>query len=274
MKKIIAACFILFLIFGCNKERKIVTMDSGIMYADDTLGTGREAKAGDLITIHFRVWTIKDSTDYFTDWSNDTSKVSQSLANSKETGSPFKFVLGENDFVKGADEAIAGMKTGGTRTIIIPSNLAYGSQGEGAVPPNTNLKVVVELLDAKDAIHATKWKIDSSKIKTTKSGLKYYIVEQGTGVKPDSGSIVTVNYTGWLSDGKKFDSSVERDEPIVFTLGIGQVIPGWDEGIKLLNKGTKAVLIIPPALAYKGRQVGPIPPNSTLTFDVELIDIK
>lgn len=273
MKVILAVSLILFLIVGCNKKQEIVTLDSGLKYVNDTLGTGREAKTGDLVTIHFKVWTIKDSSDYFTDWSKDTTKFSQRLASSRENGSPFKYVLGSGGFVKGADDAIAGMKIGGTRTIIIPSDFAYGAEGTAGVPPNTNLKVVVELLDAKDAIHATKWEIDSSKIKTTKSGLKYYVIEQGSGPKPDSGSVVTVDYTGWLND-KKFDSSVERGEPIVFTLGVRQVPPGWDEGIMLLNKGTKAVLIIPPDLAYGPRQVGPIPPNSTLTFDVELLDIK
>lgn len=274
MKILIAASIFLFLIAGCSKEQKIVTMDSGLKYMDDTLGTGREAKLGDLVTIHFKGWIVKDSTNLFSDWSKDTTKLAESIGDSKLSGKPYKYVLDGENFIKGSNEGIVGMKVGGTRTLLIPSKLAYGEKGLGPIPPNSELKVVVELLDVKDAITAEKWDVDSTKVKTTKSGLKYVIIDQGAGAKPDSGSVVSVNYTGYLTNGKKFDSSVERDEPFTFTLGVGQVIPGWDEGIKLLNKGGKAELIIPPSLAYGPRSVGQIPPNSTLVFDVELVDIK
>jgi peptidylprolyl isomerase len=107
---------------------------------------------------------------------------------------------------------------------------------------------------------------------TTASGLKYVIVEEGTGPAPKTGDLVKVHYTGTLEDGTKFDSSVDRGEPIEFILGRGQVIPGWDEGIGLMNVGGKARLIIPPDLAYGEQGAGGvIPPNATLNFDVELI---
>jgi FKBP-type peptidyl-prolyl cis-trans isomerase len=83
-----------------------------------------------------------------------------------------------------------------------------------------------------------------------------------------------VHYSGFLADGTKFDSSVERDEPFSFLLGMGQVIPGWEEGLKLMNKGSKARLIIPPELGYGGLSVGTIPQNSTLIFDVEMVDVQ
>lgn len=109
----------------------------------------------------------------------------------------------------------------------------------------------------------------------TASGLRYVILKEGTGVKADSGDVVSVHYTGTLLDGTKFDSSVDRDEPFEFTLGVGQVIPGWDEGIALLSKGAKAKLYIPSKLGYGMRGSGSrIPPNSILVFEVELVDIK
>jgi peptidylprolyl isomerase len=110
---------------------------------------------------------------------------------------------------------------------------------------------------------------------TTESGLQYLILEQGSGESPQPGDIVEVHYTGTLADGTVFDSSYERGQPIRFPLGLGQVIPGWDEGIGLLQVGDKARLIIPPELAYgeAGAGGGVIPPNATLTFEVELVDI-
>lgn len=108
---------------------------------------------------------------------------------------------------------------------------------------------------------------------TTPSGLRYVIVKQGRGKKPLPGNVVIAHYTGTFLDGKVFDSSRER-EPFAFTLGRGQVIKGWDEAFALLRVGDRATLIIPPTIAYGDKQRGSIPANSTLVFDVELIDLK
>lgn len=109
----------------------------------------------------------------------------------------------------------------------------------------------------------------------TASGLRYKITEQGeSDQKPAQGQTVVVHYTGTLADGKKFDSSVDRGQPFSFVLGRGQVIRGWDEGIALLKVGDKARLVIPPDLGYGTRGQGPIPANSWLIFDVELLEVK
>lgn len=110
--------------------------------------------------------------------------------------------------------------------------------------------------------------------KTAPSGLMYVIHEEGSGKQAESGKTVSVHYTGTLMDGTKFDSSRDRGQPIAFPLGVGKVIKGWDEGIAMLKEGGKATLIIPPHLGYGERAVGPIPANSTLFFDVELMEVK
>lgn len=110
---------------------------------------------------------------------------------------------------------------------------------------------------------------------TTASGLKYQDLLVGQGAQPRRGQTVSVHYTGWLPNGQKFDSSVDRGQPFEFQLGAGQVIRGWDEGVASMHIGSKRKLIIPPNLAYGDRGVpGAIPPGSTLIFDVELLGVR
>jgi peptidylprolyl isomerase len=111
---------------------------------------------------------------------------------------------------------------------------------------------------------------------TTSSGLKYTDIVPGSGASPKKGDVVRVHYTGWLTDGKKFDSSVDRGQPFEFTLGVGQVIKGWDEGVSTMKVGGKRKLVIPAELGYgmRGAGGGLIPPNATLVFEVELLGIK
>ena len=117
-------------------------------------------------------------------------------------------------------------------------------------------------------------KFETGAVKTA-SGLTYLITRNGTGVQPKVGQVVVVHYTGTLTDGTKFDSSRDSGKPFEFPLGEGRVIKGWDEGIGKLHVGDQAILVIPPTLGYGARGAGGvIPPNATLVFIVELVDVK
>lgn len=108
----------------------------------------------------------------------------------------------------------------------------------------------------------------------TTSGLQIEKLAEGTGASPKTGDKVTVHYTGWLTNGTKFDSSVDRGQPFVFTIGRGQVIGGWDQGVATMKVGDKVRLTIPPELGYGARGAGgAIPPNATLIFEVELLGV-
>ena len=124
---------------------------------------------------------------------------------------------------------------------------------------------------------STKMKLEKNekeKIETTSSGLKYIDEVLGKGTSPKSGQTVKVHYTGWLENGTKFDSSVDRGQPFEFVIGVGQVIKGWDEGVSTMMIGGKRKLIIPSPLGYGARGAGAaIPPNATLVFDVELLGV-
>ena len=140
-------------------------------------------------------------------------------------------------------------------------------------------KIFNEYLEKRELEKLKKMNLDKEKIlkiskgfKETKSGLKYKIIKKGSGKNAIEGENVKVHYKGKLIDDTVFDSSYQRNEPIEFKLGVGQVIPGWDEGISLLSQGDKAVLIIPPHLGYGASGAGGvIPPNATLVFEIELI---
>jgi peptidylprolyl isomerase len=119
------------------------------------------------------------------------------------------------------------------------------------------------------------FKVDSAALTKTASGLQYQDVTVGNGAEARDGQLAVVHYTGWLTDGTKFDSSRDGGQPFSFPIGAGQVIPGWDEGVAGMKIGGRRKLVIPPNLGYGDMGSPPvIPPGATLVFDVELLDLK
>ena len=154
-----------------------------------------------------------------------------------------------------------------TATVLAGAFLSFAIHAEGDKPAKkTKKEKTTAKADAKKGTPA---------VTTTKDGLKIEDVVVGTGKEAVSGKMVSVHYTGKFLDGKTFDSSVPRGQPFTFALGAGQVIKGWDEGVAGMKVGGKRHLTIPPELGYGARGAGGvIPPNATLTFDVELLDVK
>jgi FKBP-type peptidyl-prolyl cis-trans isomerase len=217
-------------------------------------GTGsNKPSAADTVTVHYTGWT--------TDGKMFDSSITR--------GQPASFPL--NGVIKGWTEGVQLMVEGEKRRFWIPGNLAYGDNAGGGRPSGT-LVFDVELLSIKTAPKTpedvAKAPDDAEK---TASGIASRVLAKGTGkAHPKATDQVKVHYSGWTTDGRLFDSSVQRGEPIVFPLD--QVIPGWTEGVQLMVEGEKRRLWIPAALAY-GENAPPGAPAGTLVFDIELIQI-
>jgi peptidylprolyl isomerase len=237
---------------------KMITTKSGLQYVITQEGSGETPKKGDEVTVHY--------TGKFAN-----GQIFDSSVNRNE---PFTFSLGIGEVIPGWDEGIALLNKGAKATFRIPPQLAYGSQPNGPIPANSTLIFDVELVDFEKAIEIEPYNVKGKEIITTDSGLQYIIVNQGKGEKAVAGKQASVHYTGYLEDGTMFDSSVRRKSPFIFPLGAGRVIKGWDEGVQLMRIGDKFRFIIPANLGYENRANGPIPANSTLIFDVELLEIK
>ncbi len=237
------------------------TTSSGLKYTFKQFGKGALATAGSNVSVHY-VGKLADGKQF---------------DSSRDRNQPFKFKLGAGRVIKGWDEGVALMHVGDKAMFSIPPQLGYGEKETGPIPANSTLFFEVELLDITEPLKP--WTLTKHDTLTTSSGLKYIIVEKSKDANAaiaEKGKMVSVHYTGFLLDGKIFDSSVERGEPISFPLGQGQVIKGWDEGIALMHVGDKMRLIIPADLGYgaAGAGGGIIPPNATLCFDVELMGVK
>jgi peptidylprolyl isomerase len=165
--------------------------------------------------------------------------------------------------------------------MVVASMLAFACAAAALAEtkPDT-AKATTTIKPAETAKETTAGKAKAGKMEkqdtvTTASGLKYIDIKVGLGAVPKAGQTVEVHYTGWLTDGKKFDSSKDRNQPFSFPLGQGRVIKGWDEGLSTMKVGGVRKLIIPPAIAYGAPGRPPvIPPNATLVFEVEFLSIK
>jgi peptidylprolyl isomerase len=239
-------------------ESDLTTTDSGLQYYDVVEGEGDVPVQGQEVVVNYAAW-LQDGEQY--------------IASSDTVGEPLTFAIGDELAVfAGWNEGVSTMKKGGTRFLVIPPELALGEQGGGRIPPNSTLLMQIELVDILPLVLPTE--VSEEDFTTTESGLKYYDIVEGDGATAETGSEVTVNYTGWLTNNVKFDSSLDTGVPFPFTLGTGAVIPGWDEGLVGMKVGGKRQLVIPAELAYGETGSGTIPPGATLIFEVELLDVQ
>lgn len=255
MKKQHVLILAILTLFACN-EKKEVTTESGLTYQILEKGEGENAQPGDKVKVH-----------YIGKLENDTV-----FDSSYDRGQPFEFRLGEGRVIKGWDEGITYLNKGSKALLTIPPDIGYGDREMGDIPPNSTLIFEVELVDI---IEAPKpWDISGVEPHVSKTGVKTYLLEKNEeGHSPVPGATVKIHYSGFLEDSTLFDSSVERGDPFQFTIGRSQVIPGWDEAVMDLHVGEKARLVIPPDMGYGPSKRGKIPANSTLWFDVELLDV-
>ncbi|GAA4413075.1 hypothetical protein GCM10023187_40990 [Nibrella viscosa] len=269
---------------ACDRNRVQVT-DSGLKYQiheqnEDT----RKAKVGDIMTMHLALKNSKDSV----------------LRDTHKEPTPLKIMLQVPPFKGSFEEGLAMLSKGDSATFYVSADSLF-SRAMQPLPPGvtkgSDIAFTVKVIDVQNEEEYTKAQsqlrdkqkgVDEKiiadyvaknnlggKVQKTASGLHYIINQPGTGPQPKPGDMVKVHYTGKLLNGKVFDSSVPRGQPIDFQVGVGMIIPGWEEGVMLMREGAKGTLIIPSTLAYGSEgSGGVIPPNSVLIFDIDLLNVK
>ncbi len=213
------------------------------------IGKGPDAMAGDLVYVNYK-GTFPGGEVFDT--------------NMKDGGVPFSFTLGAGEVIKGWEIGVPGMKPGAKRSLTIPYPLAYGEEGNPPViPPKATLLFDIEMLYVLKQGEEEKVVFDPDSEK------------EGTGAEVKEGDTVSLHYNGTLVNGKKFDSSRDRNTPFSFKVGGKQVISGFEEMVKGMKVGGKRKAFLPPKRAYGPNGRPPvIPPNSVLVFEIELLEIK
>ena len=235
------------------------TTESGLQYLEITPGKGDAPKTGDIITMHYKA-TLPDGTE---------------LANSYTEGSPVTTVWGLENLLPGWKEGIGLMNAGGKSKLLLPPELAFGSQGNGSIPPNTQIVIEVELLNVEEPPVPTAF--DEKDLTKTESGLQYYDITEGEGAEAEKNFNVKTIYSIWVKgeDGYSFVDQSDPATPVNFVIGRGDtVFPGWEEGVTGMKVGGKRLLLIPADLGL-GAQGNPvIPANSDLLMEIELTEMK
>jgi len=244
-----------------------VTTKSGlkISYTHKTEGAG--VAAGDLVAVHYHGWLADGGTLF------DSSGNLDPMGNPRQ---PITFPVGKKRVIPGWDEGVSMLKIGEKARLEIPYELAYGEKGRPPrIPAKSVLVFDVWLVDSFSVPTEGIPEVDESSAETSPTGLVKIMIKEGGGDLVGS-KVVSAHYAGWLAkDGSLFDTSLKSGQPLRFPVGVGQVIPGWDEGISGMRVGEKARFRIPSKLAYGERAMGDaIPANSDLVFDVWVMDAR
>lgn len=235
-------------------------VSKGLKAYDEKTGNGKPAIVGATLKTHYTGWLVSG----------------RKFGSSKDLGKPLEVVLGNGKLIKGWEQGLDGMREGGVRWLRVSPAMGYGATAYTMIPSNSTLIFRVELVESEvdSAVVANMDFFPDTTALTFENGsegLRYAIVKQGEGEPAKTGSIARVHYTGWLTNGYKFDSSRDRDQEFAFPLGGGRVIRGWELGVAGMLPGEKRILIVPPGLGYGARAAGPIPGGSTLIFAVEYL---
>lgn len=278
---------------GQQNEEGFETTDSGLQYKYINEGDGEKPEMGKIVAINMSWKTADDSVQFPAEGqeplavlkidSTNSGMIYEGLKMLKE-GDSVTFKIPAKDFFENTlmTQVPTEIDSASMLTFDIGMSDVMSEEDFQTFRMEQMKKQREQML----AMQSEQMAKDSAKIEeylsendidaqTTESGIRYVITKKGKGIQPSPGDTVVVQYTGKLLDGKVFDTSEGKPEPFSFPIGQGMVIPGWDEGIALLNEGAKATLYIPSPLAYGPRGAGQdITPNSVLIFDVELVDVK
>ena len=257
----IIAILAMFIMASCStlekpRTGKTYETDQGMEITFIEKGNGPEADSGDVVFMHYTGKLENDSI----------------FGSSYQRNQPFRFRLGNNEVIKGWEIGVDYMSEGDSALLKIPPELAYGERERGAIPANETLRFMVRLKDVRKA--PKPFDTSNATMKEPVEGLKIYTTKEGEGKQLANGYVAKVHYTGYFENGEIFDTSVEREKPIRVQLGKNQVIKGWEEALKTMRVGDKARIVIPPKLAYGDKGMGRIDPNTTLIFDVEILDAE
>lgn len=259
-----------------DAPKEFSVTESGLKYRILRKSNGRKPTMADMVKVNFREW-LDDETIVRTTYGTG--------------GQPAIFEMKHSSHGSGWNEGLQLIGEGGMIELEIPPELAYGKQGFVGVPKDSTIHALIELITVSDPppppadlppsmpsgteVPSAPGKVDSDapeEFTTTATGLKYRIRRKTDGQKPTASSTVKVHYRGWLDNGSEFDSSYSKGMPIEFPLN--GVIKGWTEGMQLIGVGGMIELEIPPELGYGPKTQTGIPPNSTLHFTVELLNVS
>ena len=259
-----------------DAPEEFTTTESGLKYRIRRKSDGKKMTPLSLVTLHYRGW-LDDGEIFDTTYGTGGTPIQVTVGSG---------VTGTN---RGWAEGIQLIGEGGMIELEIPSDLGYGSRGQPpAIPGNATLHFIMELVKVGDDVQPHDHKREgpespggeshplddkmSDGFTATASGLKYKVTKESKGRKPNVASTVKVHYRGTLTNGTVFDESYKRGKPIEFPLS--GVIAGWTEGLQLIGEGGTIELLIPGKLGYPDGQPPTIPPNATLHFTVELLEVK
>lgn len=231
--------------------------ESGLQYLEVSAGEGATPQEDDIMLMHVVV-SLPDGTE---------------ILNSYQQDEPIMAIFGREQLLPGWEEGLSMMNVGGEAKLVLPPELAFGKQGYGAVPPNSQLVMEIELVAIEET--PVPAEVAEEEMTTNEEGLQYYDLEEGEGEQAEATHTVVTDYTIWVQgeDESKFIASSDYNEPATFVIGRESVFAGWEQGVTGMRLGGKRLLIIPPELAFGEQATGQIPADATLIMEIELNDI-